>query len=329
MDSIEVIIILLVVLGIAGVVAYYIYDYVNNKKNIADEISNTNKSLKEESNYRLGNLAYVVNQVNNVNSDIYTTVTSNINRTNINTNTITTLSSSNVLAFNNINSLNSSLNSANTNLNNLNVYNTSLNSNLDKSFKFSTTSTPGLVSFYNLPGGIPNPNINLMNKLITTMGITANNLTPANNTQFCGAIDGSGNLVSGADCVKFPNANGDTYIAPLTSTNSVVLKGPVNILPQATSSSGGTASPAILVDAGGNLIVNSSIQFKSATGSTISLTNDGTNLNITGGPVQINPTATATSATTTAANSIKIEASTGSSTLPVLKVGNKLVQLAP
>jgi len=315
MDSIEIIIILLFVLAIAGVLAYYIYDYVNYKKDIASEITTTNNSLTQESTDRLGNLAYVVNQVNNVNTDIYNTVTSNINQTNINTQNLATLSSSNLIAFNNISTLNSSLNTANINLTNLNAYNSNLNSNLDNAFKFSSPSAQGLISFYNLPGA--NPNINLMNKLITTMGITANNLTPqTNNVQFCGATDGSGNLASGADCIKFPNANGDTYIAPLASNNSVILKGTVNIqpsgmpnvpllnIPQPTSSGGGKASPAILVDAGGNLVVNTAIKIQSPSGANpITLSNDGTNLNISGGPVQINPT----TAPTTATNSVGIK----------------------
>jgi hypothetical protein len=261
------------------------------KTQTATIITNTNNSVTQESQDRLGNLSYVVNQVNTVNDDIYNTITSNIVYTN-----------------------------SNVSVQQQNQQN--LISGLNNAFTFTTGGTSGTtgtqISLLNLPGSAT-PNMNLLKHINATMGITANNLSQTNPSIFCSGTDGN-------NCIRFPDSNGNTYLTSLTPTGQVVLDGSVRVNSNMTFGSGASApsfgmsgdsknslimnanrvglgitnpsytfdiqgnssdgilrlavpptsanaGAALLVDVGGNLIVNQSIQLKPATnGSSSTLT---------------------------------------------------------
>uniref|UniRef100_A0A6C0KTN6 Uncharacterized protein n=1 Tax=viral metagenome TaxID=1070528 RepID=A0A6C0KTN6_9ZZZZ len=335
MDGIAIIFILLLILALCGVVVYFMYDYINYKAQTSTNITNVNNSLTQESQDRIGNLAYVVGEVNNVNDDIYTTMSSNINYTNSNV----------TVTQNTQNSLINSLNSA---------------------FSFTSSGTSGTtagttISLLNLPG-YTTPNMTLLNHVNTSMGLTANQLTPANSTQFCGP-PGSG-LNGGTNCIKFPDSNGNTYLTPLSTSGKVVLDGSVVVNSNMTigsaigtlaaptvgissdgqnsllfnanrvglgitnpaynfdvqgnststgllrltpaSSAAAAGSPAILVDATGNLIINQSIQLKSSA---------------TGNPTAITISPNAPAAGSAAATGITINPSTDGKSLTITAPG--------
>jgi len=214
MNPIATILIVIALLALAGVVAYYIIDYLNYKKQNASDMTTVNNALNQEGQDRLGNLAYVVNQVNTVNDDIYNTITSNIQYTNSNV----------------------SVQAQNTN---------SLISNLNSIFNLTSADGKNTYSLLNLPGSAT-PNLNLINKVTATMGITANNLTPANSAQFCNA--------SGS-CIQFPDSSGNTYLTNLTNGGQVVLDGPVRVNSNMAIGTGASA-PNMGVDTNNSLILN-------------------------------------------------------------------------
>lgn len=202
MDGLSILIILLVILALAGVVFYFVYDYLDYKNKTSTDITTANTAITAEGKERLGNLAYVVNQVNTVNDDIYGTLTSNIVYTNSNV----------------------SLQSKKTD----NLVN-SFSSILSFSTLGSSTSN---ITLFDLPGSPGNINMNLLKHVTATMGLTANNLTPAAPAEFC----------SSTGCVRFPDSSGNTFLGPLTNGGQVVLDGSVRVNSNVTF--GGVGSPS-------------------------------------------------------------------------------------
>lgn len=275
MDGLSILIILLVILALAGVVFYFVYDYLDYKNKTSTDINTANSAITAEGKERLGNLAYVVNQVNTVNDDIYGTLTSNIVFTNSNVSVQSQKTDKLVNSFSSI-------------------------------MSFGTLGSGGSnISLFDLPGSPGNININLLKKVTATMGLTANNLTPGAPAEFCSATG----------CVKFPDSSGNTFLGPLTNGGQVVLDGAVrvnsnvtfggvgspsfgaanqnsfafnskyvgigntnpaytldvlgksgdNLLKATSTDTPAGTSPALLVNANGDLIVSQSIQIKPTT----------------------------------------------------------------
>ena len=272
MDGLSILIILLVILALAGVVFYFVYDYLDYKNKTSTDINTANSAITAEGKERLGNLAYVVNQVNTVNDDIYGTLTSNIVFTNSNVSVQSQKTDKLVNSFSSI-------------------------------MSFGTLGSGGSnISLFDLPGSPGNININLLKKVTATMGLTANNLTPGAPAEFC----------STTGCVRFPDSSGNTFLGPLTNGGQVVLDGAVrvnsnvtfggvgspsfgaanqnsfafnskyvgigntnpaytldvlgksgdNLLKATSTDTPAGTSPALLVNANGDLIVSQSIQIK-------------------------------------------------------------------
>lgn len=64
MHEVTVSVVILVLLVLIGIVAYYIYDYYNQKAKVDSEIKSTNKRVDVEKSERLGNVKSIVDQVN-------------------------------------------------------------------------------------------------------------------------------------------------------------------------------------------------------------------------------------------------------------------------
>lgn len=203
MDGLSILIIFLVILALAGVVFYFIYDYLDYKNKTSTDINTANSAITSEGKERLGNLAYVVNQVNTVNDDIYGTLSSNIVFTNSNVNIQSKKTDSLVNSFSSI-------------------------------MSFNNLVSPNNINIFDLPGSPANININLLKRVTATMGLTASNLTPANSAEFC----------SSSACIKFPDANGNTFLTPLTKDGKVVLDGSIRVNNDMTFG-GATGSPSI------------------------------------------------------------------------------------
>lgn len=204
MDGLSILIIILVILALSAVVFYFVYDYIDYKNKISDEINTANTAITAEGKERLGNLAYVVNQVNTVNDDIYGTLTSNIVYTNSNVGIQSKRTDSLINSFSSL-------------------------------MSFSTLgSSSSNISLFDLPGSPASVNVNLLKHVTATMGLTANNLTPANSAQFC----------SSSGCISFPDASGNTFLGPLTTGGQVVLDGSIRVNSNMTFGSG-TGAPSL------------------------------------------------------------------------------------
>ena len=274
MDGLSILIILLVILALAGVVFYFVYDYLDYKNKTTSDINTANSAITAEGKERLGNLAYVVNQVNTVNDDIYGTLTSNIVFTNSNVDIQTKKTDNLVNSF-------------------------------SKVMTFNTIGSTPSISLFDLPGTPGNINMNLLKHVTATMGLTASNLTPGAPAEFCSATgcvkfpDSSGNtflgplttggqvVLDGAVRVNNGVTFGGTGAPALTTANQnsftlnskyvgigntnpaytldVLGKSGDNLLKATSTDTPAGTSPALLVNANGDLIVSQSIQIKPTT----------------------------------------------------------------
>ena len=162
----------------------YVRDYLQYKSLVNTQLSVAQSAVNSEKADRVGNLKYIVDQQNNVNSQIYSTTQQNL----ANQATLSSqldASQGNILA-----GLNSAMNFTDNHGNN--------------------------VPIINLPGAA-NPNMNLMNNVNATMGLTAKDFNTNGQVKMCNA--------SGTKCIKFPDQNGDTYLTDIGTGGSIILNG--------------------------------------------------------------------------------------------------------
>jgi len=196
MDGTEILVILLV-LAIVGVVAYFVYVYIKDKEKTDKSINDTIGMVNSEQADRVSNIKYVVDEVNNVNSAIYTS-----------------WSTSNTAIKTSIAAQNSNMTLMNSNITNINNEWTGFGKILNV-----TNSCNAVMQLQNLPGVAPGGvNINLLGKVVANMGLTGSNLTIANSATFCGADPSL--------CLKFPDNSGNTYLTKLTAGGSIILDAP-------------------------------------------------------------------------------------------------------
>lgn len=189
--------ILLLVLIILGFGGYFAYDYMKHKKDLEDELTITKKniasnqsSIELETKTRVGNIKYVVDQVNTTNLDIYNTFSSNaVKNKEITDN----------LAFSQSNLL------------------TGLNSVM----RFSTATVSGgtapSIQITDLPGA-PTVNMELLKQVNVLNGMTFKELSSTKNVKFCGLANGAT-----PRCMEFPNSAGDTVLRNLELDKKLVL----------------------------------------------------------------------------------------------------------
>jgi hypothetical protein len=229
MDNITIIILVLILLAICGFVVFLLVDYFKFKDSVKTDIITADNAIATETNNRLSNLKYVVNQVNTVNSDIASTFTSNVNSTNSRVGSLETTQSS-------------------------------LLGSMNKSFSYSSNigSTSRDFNFLNLPSSSM-PNMNLLNHVTMVSGLTINDLNSASdpNHQMKLCFDAN-------NCIKLPNENGDTYFtaqlnksiemgSPVRFTKDASFANSFNnvggrIYGMATGTAAGTDAPALRIN---------------------------------------------------------------------------------
>lgn len=190
MEVIAVVVMLVALLALAGVVAFFLYDYFKHKDDNTKSFSDASSRLEAEKTDRLSNIKFVVDQVNEVNTDIYKTMTSNVD----------TLKSD-TLAISNSQS--------------------NLIQGIDKFLKFSsnyslsqdpTAALPSTnVSILDLPG-TTTPNVQLIQHVTALMGVTATDLNPTNPVLLCNKDN--------TKCIRIPDNEGNLYLTPLTNDTS-------------------------------------------------------------------------------------------------------------
>jgi hypothetical protein len=188
MDTIEIVVMLISVLALVGIVIFFVYTYITNKDATDKRIADTEGLVKNEQTNRLSNIKYVVDEVNTVNQSIYNT-----------------FSSSNLV-------MQKTLTSNSNAIVNLDNEFTGFN----KILSFSNYKDGKVMKLTDLPG-VPNSGVkaSMLTEFIATMGLTGQNLStyPVN---FC----------EGTRCIKFPDANGNTYLTNLGKDGSIVMDAP-------------------------------------------------------------------------------------------------------
>jgi hypothetical protein len=225
MGTVAFIIILTAIIAIAGVIVYFIRDYVQYKTQVNTQFSVTQSQVNAEKTDRVANLKYVVDQINNVNDSISSTI-------------------------------NTSADSQTQLAQQLDKSQGNYLAGLNSIFGFSDfTGDPLTIS--DLPGSA-RPNLNLLTSVNATMGLTAKDLQPGGNTvKLCSKTDPN-------KCIQFPDQNGNTYLTDMgnggvildgqngtTIKNGVNLTGGLNLNAQLGSGS----TPSGTINPGPNQIV--------------------------------------------------------------------------
>jgi len=201
---------LLLVLALAGVMVYLYISFRDHKSSMEQEIKvvdgkaiQANKLVSDESVNRLGNIKYVVNQVNDINDTIW--------------NTYQDTASSNLVK-----------------MNELKAANETLIHGVDKFFKFSTDSisTQRLYDASKLLTVNDRPRLDVIREVSLMSGVTAKDLAPPTTNSSGAKVDGvmaKFCAKGGAPCISFPDKDGETYLTALQDGKNIVMDAPVKI----------------------------------------------------------------------------------------------------
>lgn len=183
MDLVSIFLLIIVVVAFSIVGYYFINDYLNYKTDAA-------KDLDTERKDRLGNVRYVVDSVNTVNTDIFHTFNSNVIRQNEKVAASTSMTS------------------------NLSV-------GLDSLFKLNTSGA-SFIPFSSLPGSVPVTDLQLIKHVTAISGMTMKDLSSNNQFTMCSSGPNP-------RCIQFPDANGNTLLTNIHSDKNIVLDGPTSM----------------------------------------------------------------------------------------------------
>jgi len=234
-----IVVLLILMLGLAGVIVYLYMSFRTHKDDMEKSFTTVDAKVKvnetkivDESTNRLGNIKYVVDQVNDVNDSIW--------------NTYNAMASSNQIA---INTLASS--------------NVALANGIDAFFRTSTSVTQqDRKRVWELTSSNMDPRLDVIRNVTLTGGMTALDLKPPSAGQaqsvkarFCGAG-------AGAPCISFPDDNGDTYLTSFSSGRSIILDSPVNVKGDMTlTGTNGATTPRKITSANG-IVFDSTLGIK-------------------------------------------------------------------
>lgn len=191
MDIVAIVVMILALLALIGVVVFFLYDYFKHKDENANDFRETGKKIDAEKTDRLSNLKYVVDQVNVVNTDIFNTMTSNVDRLDMNTS-------------------------------NVQKMHTSYVDQVGSYMRFSCNLIPGApsVSLSNLPG-TGAPNLELIQHVTAMMGMTVHDLTGEGKqrVELCNPDK--------SKCIKIPDEYGNVHVTTLSDGGRVVVDSPL------------------------------------------------------------------------------------------------------
>lgn len=235
MDVLGVVILLVLLSMIAAGVAWLVYDYTVHKKQNDSDITSTQKMIIAEKESRVSNVNHVVDQVNTVNRDIFATMTSNVDHLQRGLDSANSLTGRVVQSLNNV-------------------------------MQF-TSNTAGAqpMSLLDMPG-VASPNVHLMQHVIATMGLTANDLQPGvKSVKFCSP--------GATKCISIPDSNGDVYLTSLSSNagSGVHIDAPLTLHGDTVFKKGGvdrgrlvTTDSGVVFQTTGSLGVGTSLSLPSA-----------------------------------------------------------------
>ena len=292
-----VVILLILMLGLAGVIVYLYMTFRTHKDDIEKDLATVDTKVKvnetkivDESTNRLGNIKYVVDQVNDVNDSIW--------------NTYNAMASSNQVA---INSLASS--------------NVALRGGIDAYFRTSApTDSTQQKRIWELTSAV-DPRLDIIGNVTLTGGMTAMDLKPpasggtvkAVQARFCGTN-------KGAPCISFPDDQGDTYLTAFTTGKSIILDSPVNVKGDMTLTGADGVTTARKITSANGIHFDSTIGIKTDPAA-------DTVLNVGTGTANTVNVLKAGNVTVTKAGEVKITNATGgaAATISVNSAGKLLV----
>lgn len=207
MQPASIAVIIFVILALSAIVTYLVIDMNRQKQELADKLNSTNAALQSEKSDRISNVKYVVDQVNEVNDDIYKSVNTSLQENKQNINTLT----------NSHSDLTTSLNAFMAASPTSTAYSSSVNS----------ASVP--ITEYK---EVINPDLRFLKRTSLTKGMTISDVdfttSPINDVKICSKVDPS-------NCLRIPDAKGNTVLTSVIPGKSIVLKGNVGVNTDAAS----------------------------------------------------------------------------------------------
>lgn len=203
MDGIEIVVMILMVSALLGIVVYFAYTYITDRDTVNTKLSKVDTTLANETSNRLGNVKYVVDQLNTSLGDIAGVINSSNTKY---LDSVSLLQGSNTALY-------------------------SRHSNVSEYINIGSRASP--LSLFDLPGK-GNVDINLLQNVNAVMnmtisggltanaGINANNLKaplttyPSSNATFCFGPDNK-------NCIQFPDKSGNTYITSPDATHDITM----------------------------------------------------------------------------------------------------------
>lgn len=214
MEPGAIIVMIFALLALIGVVVFFVYDYLKHKDDNVKDFKDTSVRIDTEKNDRLSNLKFVVDQVNDVNNDIYYTMMSNVGR-------------------------------LETSQSNLDTLQTGMLGGLNSFLQYSSNSIDGKkipINLVDLPGTVK-PDVELIQHITAMMGMTVKDLdgSTGNTVKFCSKADPT-------QCVQIPDDKGDVILKGLATNSKVVVDSPISISGSVQLTKQGTpsASPVSL-----------------------------------------------------------------------------------
>ena len=217
MDLAALIFMTLCILAIVGVIVYFAIDYSKYKQTVTTDLATEGGKLTDEKVDRMSNVKFVVDQVNGVNNDIYTQVTSNQSQ-------LQTVQSAQTQMLDGLSSF------------------MTFSSNVGGGSSNATGSTS--MALLNLPG-TGNIDVNLIKHVTATMGLTANDLSSTSSVKFCSQLDPT-------RCIQIPDQNGNLYLTSMTNTPTSSI-----IMDTSNISIGGNTGSYIANNANGLAVIGS------------------------------------------------------------------------
>lgn len=207
MQAASIAVIIFVILTLSAIVTYVVLDMNRQKQELADKLNSTNAALQSEKSDRISNVKYVVDQVNEVNDDIYKSVNTTLQQDKQKIDALTSAHSD-------------------------------LTTSLNAFMAASPTSTAyaSTVNSASIPitehKEVINPDLRFLKRVSVTKGMTVSDVdysnSPINDVKICSKVDPS-------NCLRIPDAKGNTVLTSVIPGKSIVLKGNVGINTESAS----------------------------------------------------------------------------------------------
>lgn len=201
MEAASIAVIVFIILALSGVVTYLIIDMNRQKQALADKINATNTAIQAEKSDRMSNVKYVVDQVNEANDDIYK-------------------------------SMNNTIQEDKQKIKHLTESHTELVTSVNQFMAAAPTSTAyaSTVNSASIPISeykeVINPDLRFLKRTSMTKGMTISDVDysngPINDVKICSKVDPS-------NCLRIPDAKGNTVLTSVIPGKSIVLNGNVAV----------------------------------------------------------------------------------------------------